>query len=328
MWTLSRGRKDPEFNWEACESLLKECLQFFWPEWPCQKSTQLSARYHLPPKSACPSDSQKHDRKHTFYFNFLFHLILVPQPRTKPAPHPLHWKHGVLTPELPGKSQEAHLLEGLIQHWKPPLSCAPAQSLSRVQLFVTPTDWSPQGSSVHGISQARILERIAIYSSRGSSWIESRSPALTGRFFFTTEPPGKHSCYPNLTYYYLLWPHLPQIICHTAAWVTFPETIPTKLFLIQFFTGSSYNFENQFMIGFHLHLQPQLLALSHRYFFTSALQNESKMLKHTYCHISLQTLFFCLGFSSSSWFIQLLLKSSKPQCPNITWIALLLFSPH
>ena len=183
MWTLSRGRKDPEFNWEACESLLKECLQFFWPEWPCQKSTQLSARYHLPPKSACPSDSQKHDRKHTFYFNFLFHLILVPQPRTKPAPHPLHWKHGVLTPELPGKSQEAHLLEGLIQHWKPPLSCAPAQSLSRVQLFVTPTDWSPQGSSVHGISQARILERIAIYSSRGSSWIESRSPALTGGFF-------------------------------------------------------------------------------------------------------------------------------------------------
>ena len=35
--------------------------------------------------------------------------------------------------------------------------------------FVTPMVYSPSGSSVHGISQARILEWIAIYSSRGSS---------------------------------------------------------------------------------------------------------------------------------------------------------------
>ena len=33
-----------------------------------------------------------------------------------------------------------------------------------------PTDCSPPGSSVHGILQARILERVAISSSRGSSW--------------------------------------------------------------------------------------------------------------------------------------------------------------
>ena len=33
-----------------------------------------------------------------------------------------------------------------------------------------PMDCSPPGSSVHGISQARILERIAISFSRGSSW--------------------------------------------------------------------------------------------------------------------------------------------------------------
>ena len=31
------------------------------------------------------------------------------------------------------------------------------------------TPWSLPGSSVHGISQARILERVAISSSRGSS---------------------------------------------------------------------------------------------------------------------------------------------------------------
>ena len=44
-----------------------------------------------------------------------------------------------------------------------------AQSLSRVQLFCDPMDCSPPGSSVLGIFQARILEWIAIYDSRGSS---------------------------------------------------------------------------------------------------------------------------------------------------------------
>ena len=41
--------------------------------------------------------------------------------------------------------------------------------LSRVQLFLTPMDCSPPGSSVHGIFQAGILECIAISFSRGSS---------------------------------------------------------------------------------------------------------------------------------------------------------------
>ena len=39
-----------------------------------------------------------------------------------------------------------------------------------------PTDCNPQSSSVHGILQARILEWVAISSSRGSS--QHRSPAL------------------------------------------------------------------------------------------------------------------------------------------------------
>ena len=48
------------------------------------------------------------------------------------------------------------------------------------------------GSSVYGISQARILDWVAISSSRGSSnpGIEPGSPTLAGRFFIT-EPPGK-----------------------------------------------------------------------------------------------------------------------------------------
>ena len=52
-----------------------------------------------------------------------------------------------------------------------PLSC-----FSRAQLFVTPwTIYSPPGSSVHGILQARILEWVAISYSRGSSWPKDRT---------------------------------------------------------------------------------------------------------------------------------------------------------
>ena len=56
-------------------------------------------------------------------------------------------------------------------------------------------DHSPPGFSVHGVFEARRLEWVAIFSSRGSSdpGIEPGSPAsppLAGRFF-TLEPPGK-----------------------------------------------------------------------------------------------------------------------------------------
>ena len=46
-------------------------------------------------------------------------------------------------------------------------------------------DCSPQGSSVHGILQARILEWGAIFFSRGSSWPGDRTQVswITGRFF-------------------------------------------------------------------------------------------------------------------------------------------------
>ena len=58
-----------------------------------------------------------------------------------------------------------------------------------------PMDCSPPGSSVHGISQARILEWVAVSSSRGPSpprdrtWVSCVS-CITDRFF-TTEPPGE-----------------------------------------------------------------------------------------------------------------------------------------
>ena len=48
--------------------------------------------------------------------------------------------------------------------------CAHTQSFSRVWLFCNPVDCSSPGSSVHGISQARILEWGAISYFRNSSW--------------------------------------------------------------------------------------------------------------------------------------------------------------
>ena len=48
-----------------------------------------------------------------------------------------------------------------------------------------PMDCNPQGSSVHGIFQARILEWAAISFSRGSSWPRARTwvSCTAGRFF-------------------------------------------------------------------------------------------------------------------------------------------------
>ena len=48
-------------------------------------------------------------------------------------------------------------------------ACMPAKSLQPGLTLCNPMDCSPPGSSVHGILQARILEWVAISSSRGSS---------------------------------------------------------------------------------------------------------------------------------------------------------------
>ena len=57
-------------------------------------------------------------------------------------------------------------------------------------------DYSPPGSSVHGISQERRLEWAVISFSRGSSWLRDPTnfSCTTGRFF-TTEPQGKPYTY-------------------------------------------------------------------------------------------------------------------------------------
>ena len=53
-------------------------------------------------------------------------------------------------------------------------------------------DHSPPGSFVHGNLQARILESVTIFFSRGSSWARDRAlSSWNAGGFFTTEPPGK-----------------------------------------------------------------------------------------------------------------------------------------
>ena len=79
------------------------------------------------------------------------------------------------------------------------------QSLNWIQLFCNPRDCSLPGSSVHGISQARTLEEVAISFSRDlpHTGAEPASPTLTSESF-TTEPPGsQHTDIHINTYIYV-----------------------------------------------------------------------------------------------------------------------------
>ena len=60
--------------------------------------------------------------------------------------------------------------------------------LTKLSDSYDPTDWNPPGSSVHGISQARALERAAISSTGGTSWSRDQThvsyvSCIAGRFF-------------------------------------------------------------------------------------------------------------------------------------------------
>ena len=74
-------------------------------------------------------------------------------------------------------------------------------------------DCSPPGSSVHGIFQARILERVVISYFRGSSRLRVRTsvtiPSALAGGFFTTELPGKPSL---LEFTYFIW------VCNFIQW--------------------------------------------------------------------------------------------------------------
>ena len=88
--------------------------------------------------------------------------------------------------------------------WACFLMCA--QSLQSCPTFCNSMDCSPLGSSVHGILQARIVNRVAMASSLGPSWprdwtLISCVFCTAGRFFThwaTGEAPRLHgrSCIP------------------------------------------------------------------------------------------------------------------------------------
>ena len=116
-------------------------------------------------------------------FCFCFYCVL-------PCPHSNFWRpnwlktsgneNAAVTLKLVFINVRTLLLQGL-RH----LSCC---SVAKSCLTLCdPLDCSPPGSSVHGISQARTLEWVAISFSRGSS--QPRCPALAGGFF-TSDPPG------------------------------------------------------------------------------------------------------------------------------------------
>ena len=94
-----------------------------------------------------------------------------------------------------------------------------AQSLQSCQTLCDPIDCSLPGSSVHGISQARmrILEWVVMPSSRGSSqprdWTQDSS---TVGGFFTTESPGK-----PLVYKSHLLIHTHRVTCGAQLWLPF-----------------------------------------------------------------------------------------------------------
>ena len=111
-------------------------------------------------------------------------------------------------------------------------------------LFCNTTDQRLPGSSVHGISQARILEWVAISFSRGYSQLRdwTASPALAGRFFTA---PGKSQifCYWLLikldcsqkTYVISIFENLWTVIWWPGTWsklVNIPSTFE-KMCILQ-----------------------------------------------------------------------------------------------
>ena len=90
-------------------------------------------------------------------------------------------------------------------------TCLRAKSLQSCltpSVCATPMDYSIPDSSVHGILQARILEWVVIFFSRGSS--RSRGPAwVSGSGFFTTSTTWETLATCNVSFYpwgfSLLW---------------------------------------------------------------------------------------------------------------------------
>ena len=98
-----------------------------------------------------------------FTFTFHFHAL-----KKEMATH-----SSVLAWRIPGTGESGGLPS--MESHRVGHDCVSAQSLQSYLTFCAPMDCSPPGCSVLGILQARILEWIAISSSRGSSWPRERN---------------------------------------------------------------------------------------------------------------------------------------------------------
>ena len=112
------------------------------------------------------------------------------------------------------------------------------QSLSHFQLFWDPTDYSLPGSSVHGISQARILEWVSISLSHRSSQPRDRiCVSFIGRQILHHWP----------TREVLLWG---LFICYRSGWFSVLKTfIPQFCCLLITFTKVSFAIKIKSLYG-------------------------------------------------------------------------------
>ena len=96
---------------------------------------------------------------------------------------------------------------------KQPLECvcvcvcararARARSIAQCLTLFDPRDYSPPGSSVHGILQARIVEWVVVPSSRdlhdpGIELVSLMPPALAGGFFTTSATCKAHIAFVHI----------------------------------------------------------------------------------------------------------------------------------
>ena len=94
-----------------------------------------------------------------------------------------------------------------------------------------PMDCSLQGSSVHGISQARMLEWVAISFSKGSSWPRDWTQVsyIAGRFF-TIWATREAQIYRVATYYHIpLSMGFPRQECWSGLQFPSPQDLPNPV---------------------------------------------------------------------------------------------------
>ena len=121
-----------------------------------------ATRWTVAPRLLCPWDSP--GRKTGIGWHFLLQGIFLTQGSNPHLLYLLHWQVRLFTTS----ATSVH-----------------AKSLQSRPTLCDPMECSPTGSSVHRISQARILEWVAISFSRGSSWPKNWTwvSCIAGRFF-------------------------------------------------------------------------------------------------------------------------------------------------